>query len=67
GGGLGPEAARLRALRRAAFEAALTALSAGVRGGLTPAPGLPEWPIISQIADAYPAPRTALTAEAAHV
>ncbi|KGJ14772.1 hypothetical protein IX55_16200 [Paracoccus sanguinis] len=63
----GPEVARLRALPRAAFEAALNARSAGVLGRLTLAPGLPEWPIISQIAEASPGPRTARTAEAAHV
>ena len=36
-------------------------------GRLTLATGLTEWPIISQIADAYTGPRTALIAEAAHV
>ena len=63
----GPEVARLRALPRAAFEAALNDRSAGVLGRLTLATGLTEWPIISQIADAYTGPRTALIAEAAHV
>ena len=63
----GPEIARLRALPRAAFEAELNARSAGVLGHLTQATGLTEWPIISQIADAYTGPRTALIAEAAHV
>lgn len=63
----GPEIARLRALPRADFEAELNARSAGVLGRLTLATALTEWPIISQIADAYTGPRTALIAEAAHV
>lgn len=63
----GPRIAQLRALARQAFEAELNARSAGVLGRLTLATGLTEWPIISQIADRYTGPRTALIAEAAHV
>ena len=63
----GPETARLRALPPEAFEAELNARSAGVLGRLRLATGLTEWPIISQIADSYVGPRTALIAEAAHV
>ena len=63
----GAEIARLRALSRAAFEVELNARSAGILGHLTQATGLTEWPIISQIADCYTGPRTALIAEAAHV
>lgn len=63
----GPRIARLRALPRAEFDAALNDRSAGVLGRLTRATALTEWPIISQIADAYAGPRTALVAEAAHV
>ncbi|MBB1490366.1 MULTISPECIES: UbiH/UbiF family hydroxylase [unclassified Paracoccus (in: a-proteobacteria)] len=63
----GAEIARLRALPREAFEVELNARSAGILGHLTQATGLTEWPIISQIADRYTGPRTALIAEAAHV
>ena len=63
----GAEIARLRGLSREAFEVELNARSAGVLGHLTQATGLTEWPIISQIADRYTGPRTALIAEAAHV
>ncbi len=63
----GPETARLRALPGDAFEAELNRRSAGVLGHLTPATRLTEWPIISQIADRFTGPRTALIAEAAHV
>lgn len=63
----GPEIARLRALPADAFAAELNARSAGVLGHLTQATGLTEWPIITQIADRYTGPRTALIAEAAHV
>lgn len=63
----GAETARLRALPRAAFEAELNARSAGILGQLTLATALTEWPIISQIADRFTGPRTALIAEAAHV
>ncbi|WP_299359295.1 UbiH/UbiF family hydroxylase [uncultured Paracoccus sp.] len=63
----GAEIARLRALSRDAFEAELNERSAGVLGHLTQATGLTEWPIISQIADRFSGPRTALIAEAAHV
>ncbi|WP_199258818.1 UbiH/UbiF family hydroxylase [Paracoccus binzhouensis] len=63
----GTETARLRALPREAFEAELNRRSAGVLGHLTQATRLTEWPIISQIADRFTGPRTALIAEAAHV
>ncbi|SEH64092.1 UbiH/UbiF family hydroxylase [Paracoccus alkenifer] len=63
----GAETARLRALPREAFEIALNDRSAGVLGRLQLATGLTEWPIISQIADRWTGPRTALMAEAAHV
>lgn len=63
----GAETARLRALPREDFEVALNRRSAGVLGHLTQATRLTEWPIISQIADRFTGPRTALIAEAAHV
>ncbi|HRO14405.1 MAG TPA: UbiH/UbiF family hydroxylase [Paracoccus sp. (in: a-proteobacteria)] len=63
----GAEIARLRTLPREEFEVELNARSAGVLGHLTQATGLTVWPIISQIADRYAGPRTALIAEAAHV
>ncbi|MFV0384829.1 UbiH/UbiF family hydroxylase [Paracoccus sp. (in: a-proteobacteria)] len=63
----GPEIARLTALPADAFAAALNSRSAGVLGHLTRATQLTTWPIISQIADRFTAPRTALIAEAAHV
>lgn len=63
----GPEIARLSALPREDFQAAMNARSAGVLGHLTQATRLTTWPIISQIADAFTGPRTALIAEAAHV
>ncbi len=63
----GREIARLAALPRAEFEVALNLRSAGVLGHLTQATRLTQWPIISQIADRFTGPRTALIAEAAHV
>ncbi|SCY51944.1 UbiH/UbiF family hydroxylase [Paracoccus tibetensis] len=63
----GRETARLRALPPEDFEAALNARSAGVLGHLAQASRLTEWPIVSQIADRFTGPRTALIAEAAHV
>ncbi|MTH35590.1 UbiH/UbiF family hydroxylase [Paracoccus limosus] len=63
----GPETARLRALPREEFETELNRRSAGILGHLTQATRLTEWPIISQIADSFTGPRTALIAEAAHV
>lgn len=57
----------LTALSAPAFEAALNDRSAGVLGHLRPATRLTAWPIISQIADRFTGPRTALIAEAAHV
>ena len=63
----GAETARLRALPPDEFETALNRRSAGVLGHLTQATRLTEWPIISQIADRFTGPRTALIAEAAHV
>ncbi|MDO5647855.1 UbiH/UbiF family hydroxylase [Paracoccus sp. (in: a-proteobacteria)] len=63
----GANVARLAALSRDDFNAELNARSAGVLGRLEQATRLTQWPIISQIADRYSGPRTALMAEAAHV
>lgn len=63
----GREIARLAALPPEAFEVALNERSAGVLGHLRQATRLTQWPIISQIADSFSAPHTALIAEAAHV
>ncbi|MDP5308369.1 UbiH/UbiF family hydroxylase [Paracoccus spongiarum] len=63
----GAEIARLAALPGDEFELALNARSAGVLGHLRQATALGQWPIISQIADRFSGPRTALIAEAAHV
>ncbi|MCZ0960409.1 UbiH/UbiF family hydroxylase [Paracoccus benzoatiresistens] len=63
----GPEVARLATLPLDAFEAELNARSAGVLGQLSLVTRLTQWPIISQIADRFSGPRTALIAEAAHV
>ena len=63
----GPEVARLMALPPDAFETELNARSTGILGHLTPATRLTAWPIISQLADRFTGPRTALIAEAAHV
>lgn len=63
----GRETARLAALPPAEFEAEVNARSAGVLGPLRVATRLTEWPIISQIANRFTGPRTALIAEAAHV
>lgn len=63
----GREIARLSALPREEFAEELNARSAGILGRLTQATALTQWPIISQIADCFSGPRTALIAEAAHV
>jgi 2-octaprenyl-6-methoxyphenol hydroxylase len=63
----GRETARLAVLPAYEFEAEVNARSAGVLGHLSVATRLTEWPIISQIADRFTGPRTALIAEAAHV
>ena len=63
----GAEVARLMALPPDAFEAELNARSTGILGHLTLATRLTAWPIISQLADRFTGPRTALIAEAAHV
>ena len=63
----GTETARLRALPPEDFIQELNRRSVGVLGHLTPVTALSEWPIISQIADRFTGPRTALIAEAAHV
>jgi len=63
----GPEVLRLAALPPEAFADELNARSAGILGRLTPVTRLSVWPIISQIADRFAGPRTALMAEAAHV
>lgn len=57
----------LLALPAPEFEAALNDRSAGVLGHLRQATPLTAWPIVSQIADRFAGPRTALIAEAAHV
>ncbi|WP_347917917.1 UbiH/UbiF family hydroxylase [Paracoccus marcusii] len=57
----------LLALPAPGFEAALNDRSAGVLGHLRQATPLTAWPIVSQIADRFAGPRTALIAEAAHV
>ncbi len=57
----------LLALSNTDFEAAATARSAGLYGALKLATHRTSWPIISQIADRFDGPRTALVAEAAHV
>lgn len=63
----GPEVARLAALPVPAFEAEMTARSAGVLGALSLITRRSLWPIISQIADRMSGPRAVLIAEAAHV
>jgi 2-octaprenyl-6-methoxyphenol hydroxylase len=63
----GAEAERLAGLAVPEFEAAMTERSAHVLGPLTLATRRSVWPIISQIADRFTGPRTALVAEAAHV
>ena len=63
----GPEAQRLAALPREAFEAAATERSTGLLGPLRLVAGPQVWPIISRIADRMDGPRTALMAETAHV
>ncbi|WP_299910192.1 UbiH/UbiF family hydroxylase [uncultured Paracoccus sp.] len=63
----GPEIARLQALPLPEFTEALNDRSAGILGELTLVTRLTTWPIISQIADRFSAPRVALIAEAAHV
>ncbi len=63
----GPEVVRLAGLDRAAFEAEMTARSAGLYGPLQLISRRTVWPIISQIADRMEGTRLALVAEAAHV
>jgi 2-octaprenyl-6-methoxyphenol hydroxylase len=63
----GPEARRLAALPVPEFEAEMSARSGHVLGPLTLASRITVWPIISQIAERFRGPRTALMAEAAHV
>lgn len=63
----GAEASRLANLETAAFEAEATDRSGGLFGPLTLASRRMIWPIISRVANAMTAPRTALMAEAAHV
>ena len=63
----GPEVARLSALPRDAFEAAMYERSCGMLGPLTLDSALTIWPIITQVASHMTATRTALIAEAAHV
>ena len=54
-------------LEQSNFEAAATARSAGLYGSLKLVTRRTSWPIISQLADSFFGPRTALVAEAAHV
>ncbi|PJI91384.1 2-octaprenyl-6-methoxyphenol hydroxylase [Yoonia maricola] len=63
----GAEANRLATLDENAFEAAANDRSAYLYGPLKLASRRSLWPIISQVANALTAPRTALVAEAAHV
>lgn len=63
----GAEIARLAGLPTAAFEAEMTARSAGLYGPLRLVTRRSVWPIISQIAERFEGERTALLAEAAHV
>lgn len=63
----GPEAVRLLALPEGEFAAEVNARSAGVMGPLVPLGGRQAWPIVTQVAGALVARRTALMAEAAHV
>lgn len=63
----GPRALALARMPEAAFEAEMTARSAGVLGPLALEGRRAVWPIISQIAHRFDAPRMALVAEAAHV
>ncbi|MEM6638951.1 MAG: FAD-dependent monooxygenase [Pseudomonadota bacterium] len=57
----------LMALDDEAFNAAATERSAGIHGALTLLTRRAAWPIVSQLARRFDAPRTALVAEAAHV
>lgn len=63
----GREIARLSQMPAEEFEAEMHARSAGVLGPMRLATRLSQWPIISQIADRFAGPRSALIAEAAHV
>ncbi|MEM9208728.1 MAG: FAD-dependent monooxygenase [Pseudomonadota bacterium] len=60
-------ARRLAALDQATFERAATKRSANVLGPLTLLTRRTSWPIVSQLANRFYGPRTALVAEAAHV
>ncbi|MHA3976815.1 FAD-dependent monooxygenase [Halovulum sp. GXIMD14794] len=63
----GPEVALLRALSPEAFAETATERSCNEYGPLVLASDRAAWPIISQIAARFDAPRLALIAEAAHV
>ncbi len=63
----GGEAARLAVLPQNEFETELNTRALGVLGPLTLASDRALWPIISQVANSFSGPRTALIAEAAHV
>ena len=63
----GPEALRLVGLSEDAFAAAINDRSTGVMGLLRPLGPRQVWPIVTQVARAMVARRTALMAEAAHV
>lgn len=63
----GPNAVRLAEMAEDDFNQAATERSAHVLGPLTLVSRRSVWPIISQVAHRFSAPRTALVAEAAHV
>ncbi len=63
----GPRAAELAAMPDDTFEAALNLRACGVLGDLRLSSRRMLWPIVTQIADRFDGPRTALVAEAAHV
>ena len=63
----GPRAAELAAMDPHALGAEATTRSGAVLGPLTVASPVGTWPVVTQVARALMAPRTALIAEAAHV
>ena len=63
----GPRSGNLQAMGPAEFEAALNQRACNVLGPLSLASPIARWPIASQIAARFDAPRLALVAEAAHV
>ena len=63
----GPEVLRLAKLADAALGEAATRRSCNVLGPLSPMSGRQVWPVITQRAHRFTAPRVAVIAEAAHV